>query len=174
MATQRDSNRSELSPQKVAERIKEEGKSRLERGKSTAADQVDQVANALKSAGNELGGSPTLAAYANQLADTINNFGTRLRDGSIEDLAADMKRVAQRNPTMFIAGGLALGIVLARIVKASTEDDSYETQLVGSDFDSDLTPSTGYSSAIDSPTVDVSNDYTAGGSTPGTPRNFGG
>jgi len=141
MATQRDSNRADLSPRKVAERIKEEGKQRIERGKSTAADQVDQVASALKSAGEGLDRSPTLAAYANQLAGSIGRFGTRLRDGSLEDLAGDMQRAAQRNPTLFLVGGLALGIVLARVVKATATEQ--EPLLVGNDDfdDADLSTS---------------------------------
>jgi hypothetical protein len=203
MATQRDNSRSDLSPRKVAERLKEEGKSRLERGKSTAADQVDQFANAIKSAGGELNGSPTLASYANELATSISNFGTRLRDGSIEDLAYDMQQAARRNPTMFIAGGLALGIVLARLVKASTTEE--EPLLVGSDYDESLASSgttsgaTSYGSSSgttgsgsyggstssgsysgtqssDAPTVDVSSETYGAGTTGsgGSRNNFGG
>lgn len=189
MATQRDPNKSDLSPRKVAERLKEEGKSRLERGKSTAADQVDQFANAIKSAGNELNGAPTLASYANELASSITNFSTRLREGSIEDLANDMQQAARRNPTLFIAGGLALGIVLARLVKASTTEE--EPLLVGSDYDESLatsgassgstssygSSSTGLGSqSSDAPTVDVSSETYGAGSTGsgGTRNNFGG
>jgi len=201
MATQRD--KSDLSPRKVAERIKEEGKSRLERGKSTAADQVDQFANAIKSAGGELNGTPTLASYANELANSISSFSTRLRDGSIEDLANDMQQAARRNPTLFLAGGLTLGIVLARLIKASTTEE--EPLLVGSDYDESLASSgtasgtsSGYgtssgsyggstssgsysgSPSSDAPTVDVSSETYGSGSTGGTTgpggsrNNFGG
>jgi hypothetical protein len=119
MATQRDP-KSDLSPRKVADRLKEEGKQRLERGKSTAADQVENVASALKKASGELGGQSTLGDYAGQLAESIGRFGTRLREGSIEDLASDMQAAARRNPGLFVFGGLALGIVLARLIKASS------------------------------------------------------
>jgi hypothetical protein len=158
MATQRDSSQSDLSPRNVAERLKEEGKQRLDRGKSTAADQVDQVAKALQSAGDELSRSP-LASYANQLAGSIGRFGTKLREGSIEDLAADMQNAARRNPTLFLAGGLALGVVLARIVKASSANE--EPRLVGSDFDhEDLSPDApGHRSEMpDVPTLDMTGE----------------
>ena len=131
MATQRDS-RSDLSPRKVADRLKDEGKQRLERGKATAADQVDQVANALKNAGDELGGGQsTLGNYANQFASSIGRLGSRLRDSSIEDLTADMQAAARRNPGLFVLGGLTLGIVLARLVKAS----SPEMEATDEDYD---------------------------------------
>jgi hypothetical protein len=124
MATQRDP-RAGGSPRKVAERLKEEGKERLERGKETAAEQVDHVANALKSAGDELGQS-TFGNYANQFAGSIGRFGQRLRDSSVEDLAGDLQAAARRNPTMFMLGGLALGIVLARLMKASAPEEEYD------------------------------------------------
>ena len=170
MATQRDT-RSDLSPRKVADRLKEEGKQRLERGKSTAADQVDSVASALKSAGDELGGQSTLGTYANQLADSIGRFGSRLRDGSIEELASDMQAAARRNPTLFVAGGLALGIVLARLIKASapeteTYEGEYDDLSAGSSRSDPYSASEVYQSGAaqtpDSPTVDVTGTSTTG------------
>ena len=122
MATQRD-QKSDLSPRKVAEQLKEEGKERLERGKAGAADQVDHVANALRNAGDELGGQSTLGNYANQFAGSIGRLGQRLRDSSVEELAGDLQATARRNPTMFLMGGVALGFVLARLVKASSTPD---------------------------------------------------
>jgi hypothetical protein len=178
MATQRDT-RSDLSPRKVAEKLKEEGKQRLESGKSTAADQVDHVANALKSAGNEFGSQSPLASYANSLADSIGRFGSRLRDGSIEDLAHDMQLAARRNPALFVAGGLALGVVLARLIRAATPEQE-EPLLVGSDYDglstgasSGQTYRGASTSTADAPTVDVSGgDY--GSTTPSSTRTYGG
>ena len=176
MATQKDT-RSDLSPRKVADRLKEEGKQRLERGKSTAADQVDHVASALRSAGSELGGQTTLGGYAEELAESIGRFGTRLRDGSIEELASDMQAAARRNPTLFVAGGLALGIVLARRVKASApESDTYEGEYddltMGASTAGDTYRSAGTTSP-DAPTVDVSSgsDF---GTTGSSTRTYGG
>ncbi len=118
MGTQRDSG-SDLSPRNVADRLKEEGKQRLERGKSTAADQVDSVANALKSASHQLGGDSRLGSYTDRLAQNIEHWSSRLRHGSIEELADDIQAAARRNPALFVAGGLALGVVLARMVRAA-------------------------------------------------------
>jgi hypothetical protein len=120
----------------------------------------------LKSAGGEFGAQSPFATYANSLADSIGRFGHRLREGSIEDLANDMQLAARRNPTLFVAGGLALGIVLARLVKAAAPE-AEETMLVGSEYDelssgaSSTGPSGGEAyrtgtAAADAPTVDVS------------------
>lgn len=178
MATQRDT-RSDLSPRKVAERLKEEGKQRLERGKTSAADQVDHVASALRSASGELGGQSPIGNYANQLAESIGRFGTRLREGSIEELASDIQAAARRNPTAFVVGGLALGVVLARLVKAAApETEAYDYE---GDYD-DLTAGassagdTYRSSGItpDAPTVDVSSSDYNGGAPGSSTRTFGG
>lgn len=155
MATQKDP-RSDLSPRKVAERLKEEGKQKLEQGKSSAAEQVSSVASALKSAGNELN-QPTLAAYANQLAGTIERFGSRLREGSIEDLIGDVQGAARRNPGLFIAGGFAIGFLVARLVKASAER---EPLLVETEFEELGTGSTAEETSEDYlSSTDRSNPY---------------
>jgi hypothetical protein len=115
--------------------LKDEGKQRLERGKATAAEQVDQVANALKSAGDELGGQSTLGNYANQFAGSIGRLGSRLRDSSIEDLASEMQAAARRNPGLFVLGGLTLGIVLARLAKAAAPAMETVDEDVDEDYD---------------------------------------
>jgi hypothetical protein len=177
MATTRDPG-SDLSPRKVAERLKEEGKQRLERGKTTAADEVEHVASALKSASNELGGQSTLGSYTNRLADSIEKFGSRLRQGSIEDLARDIQAAARRNPGLFVAGGLALGIVLARLVKASapegeTYEGEYDELTAGTSSAGDVYRSSG-AQMPDAPTVDSSSGGDLG-TTPDSTRNtFGG
>ena len=51
----------------MTDRIKEDGKQRIETTKRSAADQIEQVAGVISRAGSELGdGQPRLANYANQ------------------------------------------------------------------------------------------------------------
>jgi hypothetical protein len=104
----------------VTERIKEDGKQRIETTKRSAADQIEQVASVIGRAGSELGdGQPRLASYANQAADRVNALATRLREASIEELIEDTRDLARRNPGLFILGGVALGVVVSRFLKAS-------------------------------------------------------
>lgn len=105
----------------VTERIKEDGKQRIETTKRSAADQIEQVANVISRAGSDLSdGQPRLANYANQAADRVSSLANRLRDASIEDLLEDTRDLARRNPGLFILGGVAVGIVLSRFLKASS------------------------------------------------------
>jgi len=134
MATQRDPNRPERSPRNVAERLREEGKQKLAQGKSTAADQVDNVARALKRASNELDRiQPLLGAYATQLASAVGRLGARLRESSFDELVNDAQAAARRNPTLFVVGGLALGVVLARVIKVATAAD--EPLVLGTEYE---------------------------------------
>ena len=125
----------------VTDRIKEDGKQRIESTKRSAADQIEQVANVIGRAGSDLGdGQPRLANYANQAADRVNALATRLRTASIEDLIEDTRDLARRNPGLFILGGVALGVVVSRFLKASAsnvssaEDYEYGTETYAGDL----------------------------------------
>lgn len=104
----------------ITDRLKQDGRDKIESSKRSAADQIDQVAQALNRAGQELNQSqPTLANYASQFASTVSTFANRLRDGNMDDLIADTRDLARRNPGMFLLGGVALGFALSRFLKAS-------------------------------------------------------
>jgi hypothetical protein len=114
----------------LSERLRQDGRQQLETRKRVAADQIDELAHALGRAGEQLDQSqPRLAGYANQIASGVSNFATRLRDGRVEDLLDDARRAAHRNPGLFLLGGFALGVALARFLKAS--DRSEETDFSG-------------------------------------------
>ncbi len=118
-----DRNYSSSGKTGITERIKQDGKQKLESTKRSAADQIDQVAQALTRAGEELNQSqPTLANYASQVASTVHNLSTRLRDGNMEELLSDTRELARRNPGMFLIGGVALGFALSRFLKASGDE----------------------------------------------------
>lgn len=106
----------------ITDRLKQDGRDKIESGKRSAADQIDQVAQALNRAGEELNQSqPTLANYASQIASSVSTFANRLRDGNMDDLIADTRELARRNPGLFLLGGVALGFALSRFLKASAD-----------------------------------------------------
>jgi hypothetical protein len=102
------------------QRLKEDGRRTLEQRKRSAADRVDEIAQAIGRTGEQFSANePTLADLASRLAGTVGNLATRLREGSIDDLVDDTRAFARRNPSLFIAGGMLAGFALARFVKAS-------------------------------------------------------
>jgi hypothetical protein len=121
----------------LADKLKQDGRERIERGKQVAADQVEQIADALDDAGNRLNdGQPTLASYATRLAGGLDQLATRLRENSLEDLARDTRASAVRNPGAFLLGSAAVGFLLARFLKSSIDDQS-ETLGTQADYGSD-------------------------------------
>ena len=114
----------------LKQRIKQDGKDKIETGKRAAADQIAEIADAIDLAGSQLDQSqPTLANYATQLANGVGTFATRLREDSIEDLYQDMRQLATRHPGMFLLGSAAIGLVAARFMKASADQASFGEDL---------------------------------------------
>jgi hypothetical protein len=108
------------SARAFTQRLKEDGRRTLEQRKRSAAARVEEIAQAIGRTGEQFSDNePTLADLAGRLAGTVGNLATRLREGSIDDLVEDTRAFARRNPSLFIAGGLLAGFVLARFVKAS-------------------------------------------------------
>jgi hypothetical protein len=139
----------------LKQRIKHDSKQRIESGKRTAADQMEEIADAIDDAGATLDESqPTLANYASQLAGGMGSLATRLRDDSIEDLYRDARRLATEHPGMFLLGGAALGLAVARFMKAESTDSGLGMKANMSDreveSDSESIPRSGVGSDLQS------------------------
>jgi len=118
-------DQSTRSRSQLADRVKQDSRERIERGKQVAADQVEQLADALDQAGSRLNdGQPTIASYATRLADGLDQLAQRLRRSSLEELARDTRAVAVRNPGAYLLGSAAVGLLLARFLKASIDTDA--------------------------------------------------
>jgi hypothetical protein len=124
----------------LAQKVKQDSRERIERGKEAAAEQVEQLADAMVDAGAKLDtNQPSIATYAVRLAGGLDHLAQRLRRSSIEDLARDTRNAAARNPGTFLLASAALGIVLARFLKASGEAQEDSTQATDSATGDDLT-----------------------------------
>jgi hypothetical protein len=105
----------------VAREAKQRGKQRIERGKDAAADQVQQVARAVDEVASRLGAEQSsLAGVAGDIAQRMTSLAESLRNRSVDDLAYEAQQLARRNPTTFFIGSIALGAVLARMLKAAS------------------------------------------------------
>jgi hypothetical protein len=146
------------SAQGLTDRLRNDGRQQLETRKRMAAEQIEEVAHALSRAGEQLENQPTLAGYANQIATSVSNLATRLRDGSIEDLIDDTRQLARRNPGLFILGSFAAGVALARFLKSSErtfaqdeysgEQDEYTSEFASAAAQQEDYPSRDYSPSV--------------------------
>lgn len=99
------------------------GREQLQAGAGRAADGVGDFAEAIGSAANRLSElhHEGLADYANRLASQLNDVSGRLRSKNVDELAGDVRQLAERNPALFLLGSVAIGIGLSRFAKASRE-----------------------------------------------------
>jgi hypothetical protein len=123
----------------LTQRLRRDGKQKLESGKRSAAAHIEEVAHAIDRAGTQLDEKePTLAAYASQIAAGVSKLATRLREDSFDDLLDETRQLARRNPALFLASGVVLGIAASRFLKASAErtDQADESTASASSDDS--------------------------------------
>ncbi|WP_129642583.1 hypothetical protein [Peristeroidobacter agariperforans] len=116
----------------LKQRLRDDGKQRIESGKRAAADQIADIADAIDAACSKLDQSqPTIASYASKLSGNVSGLAAHLREDSIEDLYYQVRQLAVRHPGMFLLGSAALGVAIVRFMKASERnlDALYEEDL---------------------------------------------
>lgn len=121
----------------ATEEIKAKGKSQLDGYRESAADEIEKVAHSAEAAARELEGQDTLglSGYVSDMAQGMVRLSDNLRGKSVDELFRDVNRLARDNPTLFIAGSIALGFGLTRFAKASarhTEEDYGHSHTSGS------------------------------------------
>jgi hypothetical protein len=88
--------------------------------RDTAADQIEALAQGAKSFVSEIESKDTLGMsdYLADMAESMSGLAGNLRGKSAEQLLHDAADLARSNPTLFIAGSVALGFGLSRFLKA--------------------------------------------------------
>jgi hypothetical protein len=107
----------------AATAAKREARSMFEGAKRTAVDAADDTSAAIEDVANALrsSGQTTLSQAAAAMAERLHGFSDYLENRPVDELFEDARRLAQRNPGLFIAGGVVLGLALSRFLKASVQ-----------------------------------------------------
>lgn len=94
----------------------------LEQRSSQAAEQINEQASDLRSVSEALReeGKQGPAKAADRLADYAEKVGGYLRDKDSDALLHDAEDFGRRQPATIAAGGLALGFLASRVLKASS------------------------------------------------------
>jgi hypothetical protein len=121
-----------------ARRKVEEGASDQKR---QLADQIENVANAVRRAGDEMGGGQQnqLGSYADSAAEQLNNLSTYLRDHDLTQILDDARGYARRQPEIFFTGALVAGFLAGRFFRSGSGQQSYR-----STYDSGYNPNYAY------------------------------
>ena len=119
----------------LAARTLERGREQMEQAKNRVADQAEQLADAVESTANELesNGDGAVSGYGRSLASMMRQLAGGLRENDIEMFARELAGFARRNPGACLAGSVALGFGLSRVMKSSSRRDTYAE--LGGDLD---------------------------------------
>lgn len=113
----------------LARQAKSQGKAELEQYRQSAVGQVETLAESARAAANTLKGNDTLGLshYVVDVADGMQRFAANLRGQNLDELMHQASHLARRNPTLFIAGSIALGFGLTRFIRASRMPEDAST-----------------------------------------------
>ena len=117
-----DSRLAEAGSEAAADATRQ-ARSVFEDAKRTAVDVADDTSAAIEDLANALhsSGQTSLSQGAAAMAERLHGFSDYLENRPIDELFEDARRLAQRNPGLFIAGGVVLGLALSRFLKASIQ-----------------------------------------------------
>lgn len=108
----------------IAEKLREQAKSRLSSQKDRALDGVGGVTEAIRQTTQSLRDKQhdTVARYVEQATEQLDRLTRRLKEKDIGELLEDAQQLARRQPAMFVGAAFALGLFGARFFKSSPPD----------------------------------------------------
>lgn len=104
--------------QQVRGRVSEQ----VDQRSTQAGEQIRGTASDVRSFAQQMReqGKDKPAQYAEQAADRAERLGGYLEDADGDRILGDVERFGRNNPWAVVAGGLALGFVASRMLKASS------------------------------------------------------
>jgi hypothetical protein len=117
---------------------KEEVTHRAEGAKSSIADELSGMSEALRHASEELRDNSTSRHAFGWVADSLNDASQAIRSRETSQLMSDIGGFARRNPALFLGGAALVGFAISRFAKASSRSHAYggSQSWTGSDGDS--------------------------------------
>jgi len=102
----------------VSSRVREQVDTRS----TQAGEQVSSLAEAMHRTGETLRneGNDAPAKVTDAVAERADRRGSYLREADADAILRDVENLARRQPWLFAAGGVALGLVASRFLKASS------------------------------------------------------
>lgn len=150
----------------LAEQARSEGQAQVQHLRDTAADKVDTLADSVKAAASELQDDDVahLSRHISDMASGLSRLSDGLREKSADQILRDVGRLARENPTLFIAGSIALGFGITRFARASAPSGQQRGQFSSTSMSS----GTGASASSGSARTSTSRWTDADSAVPGT------
>jgi ElaB/YqjD/DUF883 family membrane-anchored ribosome-binding protein len=102
--------------------VREQISGQIEQRSNDLGRQLQDVAEAFRRTGRELDpqGEQTPARLVQGVGDRAERIGSYLSDSSSDRILHDAEHFGRRNPWLVIAGGMMVGLVASRLIKASS------------------------------------------------------
>jgi hypothetical protein len=136
-AVQQVKDRVKEGATEAVDEVKHQARSAVHDQKEFAAERLSSVSEALHDSANRLreDEAVTFASLIEQAADRIDGFSQYIREQDITDMIDAAQNWARRNPALFLGGSFVLGLVIARLVKSTSQArpdyDEYESMNYG-------------------------------------------
>lgn len=103
--------------------LRDAASDRLSTQKHRASEGIDGVAQALRETTGRLNekGHASVADYAEQAADRLEQFSRRLEEQDLDEVLRSAQRFARSQPWVFIGAAFGVGLFAARFFKSSSE-----------------------------------------------------
>lgn len=110
----------------VRQQAQEQAQETLDSTREQAAGGLDSIVDAAAAAADELRdhNQEGLSRYVSEIADSVASVASSIRHKSVDELIHDVEAVARNNPTLFLAGSLAVGLGIGRFARASSKERS--------------------------------------------------
>lgn len=123
----------------AADEVRRQTREKFEGGREHAASELDSFASAAGAAAEDLRDhhQEGLSRYVGEIAESVSSIANSLRHKSVDELVHDAESIARKNPTLFLAGSLAVGLGIGRFARASSKNRSSQDSKDESWADSD-------------------------------------
>ena len=102
-------------------RVRDDVHRTVDDARQGAAGRVDGLADSNDAAARNLDQEDMtrLSGYVHDMAQSLTGFSRDLREKSGDEMLQDIKRIAHRNPALFLGGSVAIGFGLSRFARAT-------------------------------------------------------
>ena len=106
----------------LSDRVQQTAREQIDQRSTEVGERVQTLSSDLRSVGERLreDGSDGPANVADQAAERAERVGSYLSNADANKLLTDIEEFGRRQPWLALAGGIALGVVSARLLKASS------------------------------------------------------
>jgi hypothetical protein len=117
-----DTMRERVGP--IAEQVKDQAAAVTQQQMASAAEGLESAAGAVNAVGDRLRESNLgeLSRYTDLAADQIEKAAAWLRTTTPEEIARNVEDFAKKQPEIFVAGALALGLIGLRLLRGTSQD----------------------------------------------------